>query len=65
MRNWSHGLMFAAVLSLIIVVSLLFASCAKGGGFELDIDLPKKVSVPKKSSTTKVPSTTTTTGKKK
>lgn len=47
MRNWSHGLMFAALLSVILVISLMAASCTKGDGFELDIDLPK-VSVPKK-----------------
>lgn len=52
MRNWSHGLMFAALLSVVIVISLMAASCTKGDGFELDIDLPK-VSVPKKATPAK------------
>lgn len=51
--------MFAALLSVILVISLMAASCTKGDGFELDVDLPK-VSVPKKASPAKKSTTSTT-----
>ncbi len=47
MRNWSHGLMVAALLSALLVVGLLFAA-AGGSGIDVDVDLPKvKNSTPK------------------
>lgn len=62
MRNWSHGLMFAALLSALLVVGLLFAA-AGGSGIDVDVDHPKvsvtktyNVTPPKGAPAVKVPS---------
>lgn len=63
MRNWSHGLMFAALLSALLVVMLLVIAACEDSDIDIDVDHPKvgvtktyNVTPPKKAPVVKVPS---------
>lgn len=62
MRNWSHGLMVAALLSALLVGVLLLAAC-EDSDIDIDVDHPKvsvtktyNVTPPKGAPAVKVPS---------